>query len=519
MLPDGETSAIACWALEGSDFSQRMELWHVGRGARVDKFTIDDPAFALIWTQDGLGLLSISPEGKVLAYDLLPKSASTYYSLQPRSDTLLGVAFSIVDIYPCGIAPMNGNEVSIDPYALTDILYIWNYQTGEVFQSLRCTQERVHSLSISPDGSQIAMALTDWHLNFGKGSVEVIEIRTGSCVHNFGHQECMSQSLAYSPDGKQLLIQTGFDIIVNSLQTRNVGSTREYASPYSDIMASLPGGEGIISRYPDSLKIWDTEKLRSATVPQGPSAELGAIENLVDIKRVVISPNGHFLVSEDDTGLKLWDLSGETYEGQLAVHIHTLDDLKILSFSADSESLMLCAKNMFYIWMMGKISNAESSPQDPEYKIQAQLSICSDGLSLRRASGPDPVGIRPELSSSQISASWVNGRTVAVYNLRTLEVCKLGPALKRHFTFATPGEQQIMAVALSANDEYLAVAYGTTLKVWALKDSFEQVIRRLSNKSWRWLSLLTVLSWLSLHSVLFGLDYNFTRWSQMPLPT
>ncbi|KAL5607207.1 hypothetical protein FOBRF1_007704 [Fusarium oxysporum] len=479
MLPDGETSAIACWALEGSDFPQRMELWHVGRGARVDKSTIDDPAFALIWTQDGLGLLSISPEGKVLAYDLLPKSASTYYSLQPRSDTLLGVAFSIVDIYPCGIAPMNGNEVSIDPYALTDILYIWNYQTGEVFQSLRCTQERVHSLSISPDGSQIAMALTDWHLNFGKGSVEVIEIRTGSCVHNFGHQECMSQSLAYSPDGKQLLIQTGFDIIVNSLQTR----------------------------------------LRSATVPQGPSAELGAIENLVDIKRVVISPNGHFLVSEDDTGLKLWDLSGETYEGQLAVHIHTLDDLKILSFSADSESLMLCAKNMFYIWMMGKISNAESSPQDPEYKIQAQLSICSDGLSLRRASGPDPVGIRPELSSSQISASWVNGRTVAVYNLRTLEVCKLGPALKRHFTFATPGEQQIMAVALSSNDEYLAVAYGTTLKVWALKDSFEQVIRRLSNKSWRWLSLLTVLSWLSLHSVLFGLDYNFTRWSQMPLPT
>ncbi|KAL5595045.1 hypothetical protein FOVSG1_008734 [Fusarium oxysporum f. sp. vasinfectum] len=344
------------------------------------------------------------------------------------------------------------------------------------------------------------MALTDWHLNFGKGSVEVIEIRTGSCVHNFGHQECMSQSLAYSPDGKQLLIQTGFDIIVNSLQTRNVGATKEYASPYSDIMASLPGGEGIISRYPDSLKIWDTERLRSATVPQGPSAELETIENLVDMKRVVISPNGHFLVSEDDARLKLWDLSGET-------------------FSADSESLMSCAKNMFYIWMMGKISNAESSPQDPEYKIQAQLSICSDGLSLRRASGPDPVGIRPELSSSQISASWVNGRTVAVYNLRTLEVCKLGPALKRHFAFATPGEQQIMAVALSANDEYLAVAYGTTLKVWALKDSFEQVIRRLSNKSWRWLSLLTVLSWLSLHSVLFGLGYNFTRWSQMPLPT
>jgi hypothetical protein len=128
MSPDGETSAFACWALEGSDFSQRMELWHIGRGARVDKFTIDDPAFALTWTQDGLGLLSISPEGKVLAYDLLPKSASTYYSLQSRIDTLLGVAFSIADIYPCVIATMNGNEVSIDPYALTDILYIWNYK-------------------------------------------------------------------------------------------------------------------------------------------------------------------------------------------------------------------------------------------------------------------------------------------------------------------------------------------------------------------------------------------------------
>ncbi|RYC84848.1 hypothetical protein BFJ63_vAg12328 [Fusarium oxysporum f. sp. narcissi] len=255
MLPDGETSAFACWALEGSDFSQRMELWHVGRAARVDKFTIDDRAFSLTWTQDGLGLLSISPEGKVLAYHLLPKSASTYYSLQPRSDTLLGVAFSIAGIYACGIATMNGKEASIDPYALTDILYIWNYQTGEVFQPLRFTQEKVHSLSISPDGSQIAMALTDWHLNFGKGSVELIEIRTGSCVHNFCDQECMSQSLAYSPDGKQLLIQTGFDINVNSRRTRNVGSTREYASPYSNIMASLPGGEGIISRYPDSLKI------------------------------------------------------------------------------------------------------------------------------------------------------------------------------------------------------------------------------------------------------------------------
>ncbi|TVY72857.1 hypothetical protein Focb16_v011593 [Fusarium oxysporum f. sp. cubense] len=268
-----------------------------------------------------------------------------------------------------------------------------------------------------------------------------------------------------------------------------------------------------------------------ATVPQGPSAELETIENLVDIKRVFISPNGHFLVSEDDARLKLWDLSGETYEGQLAVHIHTLDDLKILSFSADSESLMLCAKNMFYIWMMGKISNAESSPQDSEYKIQAQLSICSDGLSLRRASGPDPVGIRPELSSSQISASWVNGRTVAVYNLRTLEVWKLGPALKRHhilrlgpaikrhFAFGTPGEQQIMAVALSANDEYLAVAYGKTLKVWALKDNFrasdprtiEQVVAMALSPNG---SILALASF----STIWLWTTTFTRWSRMPLP-
>lgn len=48
----------------------------------------------------------------------------------------------------------------------------------------------------------------------------------------------------------------------------------------------------------------------------------------------------------------------------------------------------------------------------------------------------------------------------------------MGPAIKHHFAFETPGEQQIMAVALSANDEYLTVAYGKTLKVWALKDNF-----------------------------------------------
>ncbi|KAG5823866.1 hypothetical protein H9Q74_006016 [Fusarium xylarioides] len=482
--PDGETIAFSCWALEGSEFSQHMELWHVGRGARVDKFTIDDRAFALTWTQDELSLISISPEGKVLAYDLLPKTASTCYSLQPRSNTLLGVAFSIADIHPCGIATLNGNEVSVDPYSLTDILYIWNYQTGEAFQPLRFTQERVRSLCISPDGSQIAMALTDWHRNIGRGSVRLVDIVSGSCIHNFGHHECMSQNLAYSPDGKQLLIQSGFDINVHSLQTGDVESTREYASPYGDIVAFLPGGESIISRYPDSFKIWDMEELRNATVLQGPAAEVETIESLVDLKRVVISPNGRFLVSDDGARLRLWNLSDDKYEGQLAIHLHILDDLKILSFTADSESLSLCAKNMFYKWMMGKIRNAELSSRDPECKIKAQLVICSDGLNLRRVSGSDLVGIRPELSSSHISASWANGRTVAVYNLRTLEVWKLGPApklhhilrlghaTKPHFALTIPGEQQIMAVALSANDEYLAVAYGTTLKVWALKDSF-----------------------------------------------
>ncbi|KAH7260879.1 uncharacterized protein BKA55DRAFT_722073, partial [Fusarium redolens] len=153
-------------------------------------------------------------------------------------------------------------------------------------------------------------------------------------------------------------MQSGIDINILTLQTKNSEWMRAFGEDHGRVVAFLPVGESIISRYSHCFRIRDIEKIRSAVMYQEPQAGVSTIKDLVDVNKVTISPNGQYLVSEDETCVHLWCLSDDTYEGCLAVHFDTIgtpDDVKILSFSSDSESLMLCTKNMVYVWTLRKI--------------------------------------------------------------------------------------------------------------------------------------------------------------------
>ncbi|KAF5579368.1 G beta WD-40 repeats containing protein [Fusarium pseudocircinatum] len=336
--------------------------------------------------------------------------------------------------------------------------------------------------------------MTDWNPRPPERSVRLLDIRAGSCVYSFLHDSRSLQSLAYSPGGLRLLIQNGFDVNILTLDTKACEWMRAPGEDHGRVMAFLPEGESFISRYSHCFRIWDTEELRSSIICQEPQSDLETIGD-VAVNNVAISLNGQYLVSDNGSCIRLWCLPDGTYEGYMDVHLDTIeafDDVRILSFSSDSESLILRAKNMVYVWVLRESRQPTKLALDSlEFLFHAKLIIYSCDITLHRTLSP--VISKPVASGTTIRASWAHGGTVAIHNNNTAQVWKLQPVVECNFVVKIPDSHCIMAVAIWANDKYLSVVYGANLQVWDLTD--EQAVAMAFSAD------VSILAFTSFHTV------------------
>jgi len=149
------------------------------------------------------------------------------------------------------------------------ILEFWQVESGKRYLSIDLNAWRGWNLSIAPDGSKVAVGLSEPTYS----AIEIYSLRTG---HRLQRINVPTDNVAYSPDGKHLAIRTE-----QTLELCKAGSGRlehllavypNSADRQTDFLAFLPGGKTLVDVTTDlrvgalTVRLWSVgtgQKIRT----------------------------------------------------------------------------------------------------------------------------------------------------------------------------------------------------------------------------------------------------------------
>ena len=170
-------------------------------------------------------------------------------------------------------------------------IYLWNIRTGKQRQMISTQAREVHSLAFSPTANVLASGY------WGVDQIDLWNPGTGKKTKTI--QE-WSESLAYSPDGKNIAIGRGGEI---SLLNANTGQVRQTLSGHKNgvnsVVFSSDGSILVSGSWDGTIRTWNAST----------GSHRLTIEGHFDFRAVALSPNGKTIASTSDDGIFLWNTS------------------------------------------------------------------------------------------------------------------------------------------------------------------------------------------------------------------
>ena len=204
-------------------------------------------------------------------------------------------------------------------------LTVWDVKRGDKLGTLR-NEQRPHSISFSPKGSQLAIVNTDkiqtWNIGEPTPRTTVIRGHTSVCG-----------SVKFSPDGETLA--AGYwsgDIHLRDVQELKLRTTFrcEGLNMIRSIDFSPCGNKLAATSYDKIVRIWDIGK------PEVSPIELTGHQAV--LYALAFSPKGDLLVSADSNGvLGLWDVQ---HDYELQIFTEETDWIWSIAFSPDGKHLV-----------------------------------------------------------------------------------------------------------------------------------------------------------------------------------
>jgi eukaryotic-like serine/threonine-protein kinase len=405
MSPDGSRLASAS--------GKAIKLWDVTTGQETLALNADERDFSTT--------VAFSPDGKWLAsggglfgVKLWDMSTGRETMNLKHAGQVRSVTFS----------PDCHHLVSINRYDRT--ISLWSLSSGQEIMLWDGRNGTGTSMAFSPDGQRLVTAGVDQTINLW-------DVQTGQQCHQFkGHDDV--RSLAYSPDGRRIVSGGGDGTLKlwdaeagpETMTVKEDGQVHDSAGSAPDIhqrrppdtefefVAFGPDGKCFVSKSRSSVKLWDVATGQSTMIVPGfpapdvafssdgryiastrfnPNLKGNISINLWDFAKgkliferdtgsivceIALTPDGKYLASVDDEGLKVWELPS----GELVMSWKGLG--APIAFSPDSKRLV-CSGADRKIRFLDLPSGKEAMFWDQPSKYILQLAFSPDGKQLATA--------------------------------------------------------------------------------------------------------------------------------------
>jgi WD40 repeat protein len=264
----------------------KAALWDTATGTGLGTLDTQQRFLASVaFSPDGKQMLTGSMDGAILW------NSVTRDKLRTFKGSVQSAAFS-----PDGKTVVTWDYAwSGEPFARAPML--WDAATGAKLRTFKAENRTETCLAFSPDGKQILIA-------YYNGTVGLWDAATGNKLGTFKEDRGTVTSVAFSPDGKCVL--TGFGNGTALLWSAGMKEKlREFAGhkSYVQSVAFSPDGKQVLTGSKEqTIVLWDAatgNKLRTFAAGQ-----------IGSLRCVVFSPNGRFILSGSDDGTaRVWDIA------------------------------------------------------------------------------------------------------------------------------------------------------------------------------------------------------------------
>ena len=272
--PDGRTLA--------SGSSSEVRLWDVATRRTIGTLEHQGWVDAVSFSPDGRTLASGS-SSEVRLWDVEMENIVIF----PEYMTFDYVAFS-----------HNFTTLASTSRGYGDPVRLWDVATRRTIAILDTDRnERVNSVSFSPDGTMLASGSDD-----GVKLWDIATRRTIATLKDL-HRAVAVVSVSFSPDGRILASRSSSEVRLWDVATRRTIGTLEHQGWVGAVSFS-PDGRTLASTsrgYGDPVRLWDVATRRTIAILDTDRNER--------VNSVSFSPDGTMLASGSNDGVKLWDVA------------------------------------------------------------------------------------------------------------------------------------------------------------------------------------------------------------------
>ena len=312
-----------------------IKLWNAATGREIRTMTGNQ---RLIYSA------AFSPDKRHIVFGLNDGTVKLWDITTGRETrTLSGHSFPVdfITFSPDGSQILSGasdNTNKLWNQSLDSTVKLWDTNTGREIRTFS-RLDIISSLMFSPDGKEILIAArNNRNTHIGGGisldiyisdirTIKLYETATGREIKVFQIEESQMDNIAYSPNGKYILICSG-----NSLKLFDVFAGNNiwtYTDPAGWVNSAefSPDGKQMLASFGNTIKLWDVLTGRKIWIFKESSSRLYSAE---------FSSSGKQIFTISDSGTKLWDIARKREIRTITGHffrVRSPDDRRAVTFS------------------------------------------------------------------------------------------------------------------------------------------------------------------------------------------
>ena len=406
-------------------------LWDVETGKILKSFKGHKGWVAVGFPDDGKTLISLSTDGSVRFRDITTGQEKRVFQVTP-SHGIIKFFYALIGrdatSWHIHLDKINENGILALGYR-KGVIQLKDATTGKHLKTLRGHKDYVNQLTISPDGSLLAVDIFNAPLSLW-------DIATGRQLKTLGESGSLGGKFEFSKEGKTFIYQTFHGIELWDVATGALRATLGKDKPEINVLTFSPDAKTFVGASSDgTIRFWDADT----------GAELSVLTagHTQGINALAFSPDGNTLAGGYSEMLQLWDMN--TFAPR-ADAIESTDKLITLAFSPDGSTVTSAGDFTF---------RKQKRDEFRKESVTGKLSVWDASTGHNRAvfpieshKGEAPVlpGQRNVSSSSGAMSSYWN-----IMDVKTANGIKKHVKLQIHGTAAFSQDGAMLAVAQNSS--------------------------------------------------------------------